>query len=52
MWGGSKDRYPMRNRDIVQAFKKQIKKAKVLKKLNLARNVRGNKKGFCIYAGK
>lgn len=41
----------MRKRYIVQASKKQIRKIKVLKKLDLARNVRGNKKGFCIYAG-
>lgn len=49
-WGGSKDRYHVRNRDIVRAFRNQVKNAKVLIELNLARNVRGNKKGFCIYA--
>lgn len=41
----------MTNRDILQASRNQVNKAKVLIESNLVRNFRGNKKGFCFYAG-
>lgn len=36
-------------RDIVQAFRDRIRKAKAHMKLNLARDVKGNKNGFYKY---
>ncbi|GAB0178229.1 mitochondrial enolase superfamily member 1 [Grus japonensis] len=36
-------------REIVRAARDQVRKAKVLTELNLARDIKGNKKSFCRY---
>lgn len=36
-------------REIIQAAKDQVRKAKLLLQLNLARDIKGNKKSFCRY---
>ena len=38
-------------RDITQACRNEVKKAKAQMELNEARNVKGNKKGFCKQTG-
>ncbi|KFV20004.1 hypothetical protein N340_00444, partial [Tauraco erythrolophus] len=38
------------NREIVQVTRHQVRKAKALIELNLARDIKGNKKGFYRYA--
>lgn len=38
-------------REMVQAVKDQVRKAKALSELKLAKNIKGNKKGFRNYVG-
>ena len=38
-------------RDTVRASRDEVRKAKAQMELNLARDVKGNRKGFCKYTG-
>jgi len=38
-------------RDIVQAARDQVRKAKALIELHLSMDIKGNKKSFCRYVG-
>ena len=45
--GWKKGRIAWEYREIVQAARNQVRKARALIELNLARDVKGNKKSFC-----